>query len=550
MNSRSAQWAEKRAAKEELVKPRYREFNVSSVADVVLADLGLSTRMGNRSYVELTDERRRQLLRTPTPQPSSAPPPAAAAVPSPPERSNPEPLAFVRELRQQWERHLATAVCRCSEGSGLPLMRLRPEHDDFGEPMRRPQLNLRAPPVYELDELFDLLAATPHPNHTSGDTLVHGWSVVKLQLATPSHAELRERFAELAPHERQCGLDDDLRGWFADERQHIGQRALASRSVPVVLQLAKTGIPLGMRGQAWLAALQLAPLEREYMHLARLQRDVARVALGIDAAVRKDATFPIHEEPYFIFAEAVEEVLLAFCRDPTVQRRTRGVAGLPRVAGLSRAGAPHAYPPCGFVPGRGFSMFVFPLCYLYQSAHELYYVHRELWCRYWCATVLRPPTSRRASFTVACPLPTRSHTVARPLPCRCRLHAISSQPSTLLPLLALVEAQLQQLSPHLSAHLHQLGTPAARLAAPWVAFAFASYLPPEQTLLLWDRVIGFDSLELLPALATAVFLFHEAALLQAADYEDVHHVLLDATELKVVPLLQAFLFDVQRLREG
>ena len=52
--------AEKRAAKEELVKPRYREFNVSSVADVVLADLGLSTRMGNRNYVELTDERRRR----------------------------------------------------------------------------------------------------------------------------------------------------------------------------------------------------------------------------------------------------------------------------------------------------------------------------------------------------------------------------------------------------------------------------------------------------------------------------------------------------------
>ena len=34
-----------------------------------------------------------------------------------------------------------------------------------------------------------------------------------------------------------------------------------------------------------------------------------------------------------------------------------------------------------------------------------------------------------------------------------------------------------------------------RLAAPWIAFAFAGYLPPEQTLLLWDRVLGFDSLE-------------------------------------------------------
>ena len=49
-------------------------------------------------------------------------------------------------------------------------------------------------------------------------------------------------------------------------------------------------------------------------------------------------------------------------------------------------------------------------------------------------------------------------------------------------------------------------------------------------------------------LAAAVFLFHERALLQAADAEDARHVLHDASELKVVPLLQAFLFDEQRLR--
>ena len=39
-------------------------------------------------------------------------------------------------------------------------------------------------------------------------------------------------------------------------------------------------------------------------------------------------------------------------------------------------------------------------------------------------------------------------------------------------------------------------------------------------------------------------------LLQAADHEDARRVLLDATELKVVPLLQAFLFDLPSLREG
>ena len=105
-----------------------------------------------------------------------------------------------------------------------------------------------------------------------------------LQLPAPSHASLRERFADLAPHERQCGLDDDLRGWFADERHHIGLRVLGSGSVPKLLHFCRAGVPLGIRGRAWLAALGLAPAEREYMHWAALQREVARVSLGIDGA--------------------------------------------------------------------------------------------------------------------------------------------------------------------------------------------------------------------------------------------------------------------------
>ena len=38
-------------------------------------------------------------------------------------------------------------------------------------------------------------------------------------------------------------------------------------------------------------------------------------------------------------------------------------------------------------------------------------------------------------------------------------------------------------------------------------------------------------------------------LLQAADSDDARHVLLDSAELKVAPLLQAFLYDPQRLRD-
>jgi hypothetical protein len=46
-------------------------------------------------------------------------------------------------------------------------------------------------------------------------------------------------------------------------------------------------------------------------------------------------------------------------------------------------------------------------------------------------------------------------------------------------------------------------------------------------------VLGFDSLEPLPILAAAILLFHEKALLHAADTDDARHVLLDSAELKV-----------------
>ena len=61
-------------------------------------------------------------------------------------------------------------------------------------------------------------------------------------------------------------------------------------------------------------------------------------------------------------------------------------------------------------------------------------------------------------------------------------------------------------------------------------------------LLLWDRVLGFDSLELLPLLAAAIFVFHKAELCAAQSMEEVEALLEEFGGLKVVPLLQQVLF--------
>ena len=101
----------KRTAREEVVKPRYREHDVSALADVVLADLGLTTQICNRFYTTLS--RQQQALQPP-------PPPE---VPSPAPRAQTEPLSYVRELRSRWELRLCAAVGKSSDKAGLPLMR-------------------------------------------------------------------------------------------------------------------------------------------------------------------------------------------------------------------------------------------------------------------------------------------------------------------------------------------------------------------------------------------------------------------------------------------
>ena len=64
-----------------------------------------------------------------------------------------------------------------------------------------------------------------------------------------------------------------------------------------------------------------------------------------------------------------------------------------------------------------------------------------------------------------------------------------------------------------------------------------------QVLALWDRVIGFGSLEVLPVLAVAIFSFRHAALMNARTPDEAEAVFEDPSALKVAPLLQFCLFS-------
>lgn len=67
---------------------------------------------------------------------------------------------------------------------------------------------------------------------------------------------------------------------------------------------------------------------------------------------------------------------------------------------------------------------------------------------------------------------------------------------------------------------------------------FSGHLPPEQLLILWDLVLGFDSLEVLSLLSIIILSFRKESLMLVSTLENIEAVLADLSSIKVLPLIQ------------
>lgn len=68
--------------------------------------------------------------------------------------------------------------------------------------------------------------------------------------------------------------------------------------------------------------------------------------------------------------------------------------------------------------------------------------------------------------------------------------------------------------------------------------AFSGHLPPEQLLHLWDLILAYDSLEIIPLLALVILVFRKDNLLKVNTLQNIEAVLADLSSIAVVPLLQ------------
>lgn len=204
-------------------------------------------------------------------------------------------------------------------------------------------------------------------------------------------------------------------------------------------------------------------------------------------------------------------MLLPFCRDTSVLHHFTHSSASPAKAFVrGRYGSEEHqvfYPPNGVIPFHGFAMYAAPLCYIYNDPVVLYFVFRSMYTRYFF-----------------------------------RLHTLSSHRQGIVSLCLQFETLVQTHEPGLFLHLKSISVHPLRLAFKWLVRAFSGYLASEQVMLLWDRILAYDSLELLPILAAAIFSFRKINLMQVQTYNAAEAVLVDLLTLEVVPLIQLFMF--------
>nr|XP_057922415.1 TBC1 domain family member 19 [Doryrhamphus excisus] len=434
-----------------------------------------------------------------------------------------EPLAYMRKAQASWERRILKSLNSMSTELGVPLARLRPaaEQQELANKWNEmgtdePDLS-RFRPVYAPKDFLEVVVGLRNPNHNSSEDICarSHWGLIQVPLHVNDIPQLRRAYSELSLAAGQLGIDDNAHihpDAFENDYVDIGKKVLAEQDSAAAQQYSRQGCPTGLRADLWALILNSVNHPQDVLHYEQLKAGVIQHDLLVDSLIYKDVKLTAsNDDYYFVFEDFLYQVLLCFSRDAAVLEHFKYNSATPPKSSVQGkeddVQRDVFYPPNGVIPFHGFSMYVAPLCFLYNEPSKLYSVFREMYTRYFF-----------------------------------RLHSISSASSGIVSLCLLFERLLQAHLPQLFYHLRQMGAQPLRIAFKWLVRAFSGYLCTDQLLFLWDRILGYDSLEPVAVLAAAVFAFRAENLMEVTSLASAEAVLADLSTLRVMPLLQIFLF--------
>ncbi|CEG37282.1 Rab-GTPase-TBC domain [Plasmopara halstedii] len=424
-------------------------------------------------------------------------------------------LDVVRAARERWDK--------------VTNVELKPHGNDLAKSPRAQIVKSFMPARFLYDglDLLQSLQAIKSPNEACEriGTSANFWNSIQLQLYTSTFSEYRRVFSELAPGCRQIGLDEHFLAHgseFFAEKHRVGDLVLAQKNGLMARHFSKTGCPVGLRSYIWRHILSVSITAQDRSYFEYLQKQVMQWTYLTDEMYLLDLHQTLGCSDYFVFRDHLESVVMAFTRDTFVVKHAVRVNGIVKCSlpleekllpNLDRepeiVATEYRVPPNGVLPFKGFAMYVAPLSYLYADPIEFYYVFREMYIRYWC-----------------------------------KLNVICPEPASILTLCKLFEDLVARSNPAVFFHLLNVGVKPLDIAFPWIQSAFSSLLDIDQVLLLWDRVIGYDSMDVLAVLAAALFDFRANELELVNTLEDVNNLFIGLSNVSVVALLQNYLFTI------
>ncbi|ESO89527.1 hypothetical protein LOTGIDRAFT_234336 [Lottia gigantea] len=492
------------AAQEEVNKPSVKLSDLRRTVQSALKDSGWDRKLRNAVYKHIQNN-------------------TTDVNPKYPVEYNKERLGYVLKAQQAWEKKILKSLnSMCTELS-IPLARKRTEREQKDLNQRWFELGAEGPdlsairPVYAPKDFLEVIIGLSNTNYRSKtESGFNLWGIVQPPLSVKSMDELRFQYNEMSINQCQSGMDDgqDLSMELFDlDRYKLGKKVIGVNHGPLASEFTKKGSAVGLRSELWCQMLGVQVDDVAVLYYEQLKTNVLQHELLVDNLLYKDVKLTAtNDDHYFVFEDFLYQVLLPFSRDVTVLNHLMNNSTITPAKSYirGRMGLEDSavyYPPNGVIPFHGFAMYVSPLCYLYKEPIKLYYVFREFFMRYFF-----------------------------------RLHCLSSHPQGILSLSLLFETLLQDREPELFFHLKSVGCQPLKISFKWLMRAFSGFLASDQVLVLWDRILAYNSLEILSVLAVAIFSFRKTNLMKVQTFNAAEGVLADLTTLQVVPLIQLTLF--------
>ncbi|KAG4085115.1 hypothetical protein H8356DRAFT_1317682 [Neocallimastix lanati (nom. inval.)] len=348
------------------------------------------------------------------------------------------------------------------------------------------------------------------------------WTSLSFHIKTPTVEEFRIKFKELNPNyvhlEILQEFENEKSKNTLNTRYELGNKIIKSSSRLAARQYSKYGLPMFQRVKLYEIMLISEFTDNinvyTYQYCSSLKNNILKFDLLIDDVIQNDVKQIQNDDSYFIFEDILSQVMYYWTRDnwliPKVYQN-KNVNNYGNTEGYFEPYTDNKigklYPPNGIIPIWGISSYAIPFCYLYNNPDNVYMLFREFYAKY-----------------------------------SSRLHTINNS-NGLVYQCHVFEHLFKQLDSVLYFHIQYIiGKSPLEIAFPWIVYSFIGMLDIEQILLLWDRIIGFDSLELIPIAAVCIFLYKKEALLNISNVNEIKNVFADNNSIKIIPLIQYYLF--------